>query len=57
MRLRDLLQLKVGDTILLDTPVNGKIDLLAENRVKFRGKPAIRNRRLVVAITNVVSEE
>jgi len=57
MRLRDLLQLKVGDTILLDTPVNGTIDLLAENRVKFRGKPAIRNRRLVVAITNVVSED
>ena len=57
IRLRDLLHLKVGDTLVLDTPVNGKIDLLAENRVKFRGKPAIRNRRLVVAITDVVSEE
>jgi flagellar motor switch protein FliM len=57
IRLRDLLHLKVGDTIPLDTPVNGKIDLLIENRVKFRGKPAIRNRRLVVAITDVVSEE
>ncbi|MFN3690269.1 MAG: flagellar motor switch protein FliM [Fimbriimonadales bacterium] len=56
MRLGDLLQLKVGDTLVLETPVNGKIDLLVENRVKFRGKPAVRHRRLVVAITEVVSE-
>ncbi len=57
LRLNDLLQLKVGDILPLDTPVNGKIDLLVENRVKFRGKPAVRNRRLVVSITDVVSEE
>lgn len=57
IRLSELLQLKVGDTLVLDTPATGKIDLLAENRVKFRGKPAVRNRRLVVAITDVVSED
>ncbi|MFN7015981.1 MAG: flagellar motor switch protein FliM [Fimbriimonadales bacterium] len=57
LRLRDLLQLKVGDTLVLETPVNGKIDLLVENRVKFRGKPAVRNRRMVVAITDIVSED
>ncbi len=57
MRLRELLALKVGDTLVLDTPVNGKLDVLVENRVKFRGKPAVRNRRLVVTITDVVSEE
>ncbi|MER3402112.1 MAG: flagellar motor switch protein FliM [Armatimonadota bacterium] len=57
MRMRDLLALKVGDTLVLNTEVNGKIDLLVENRVKFRGRPAIRNRRLVVQITDVVKEE
>ncbi|MDW8106710.1 MAG: flagellar motor switch protein FliM [Armatimonadota bacterium] len=56
LRLRELLRLKVGDTLVLDTPVHGKVDLLVENRVKFRGKPAIRNRRLVITITDVVSE-
>ncbi|MDW8052159.1 MAG: flagellar motor switch protein FliM [Armatimonadota bacterium] len=56
LRLRELVQLKVGDTLVLDTPVNGKVDLLVANRVKFRGKPAIRNRRLVISITDVVSE-
>ncbi|MCS6919915.1 MAG: flagellar motor switch protein FliM [Fimbriimonadales bacterium] len=57
MRLSELLQLKVGDTIQLNTPYNGKIDLLVENRVKYRGKPAVRNRKLVVAITDVITEE
>ncbi|MFN4032888.1 MAG: flagellar motor switch protein FliM [Fimbriimonadales bacterium] len=57
MRLSELLQLKVGDTILLNTPYNGKIDVLVENRVKFRGKPAVRNRKLVVAITDVITED
>lgn len=57
IRLRDLLALQVGDTLVLDTLVKGDIDLLVEDRVKFRGRPAIRNRRLVVNITKVVSEE
>ncbi|GIV09256.1 MAG: flagellar motor switch protein FliM [Fimbriimonadales bacterium] len=57
MRLSELLQLKVGDTILLNTPYNGKIDLLVENRVKYRGKPAVRNRKLVVAVTDIITEE
>lgn len=57
LRLRDLLNLKVGDTLVLDTERNGKIDLLVENRVKFRGKPAVRHRRLVVQVTDIVKEE
>ncbi|MCX7993828.1 MAG: flagellar motor switch protein FliM [Fimbriimonadales bacterium] len=57
LHLNELLHLKVGDTLTLNTPVNGKIDLLVGNKVKFRGKPAVRNRRLVVSITDVVSEE
>ncbi len=57
LRLRDLLALKVGDTLMLDTEVKQDIDLLVEDRVKFRGRPAIRNRRLVVSITQVVRED
>lgn len=57
LRMRDLLALKVGDTLVLDTEVNGKIDLLVEDKVKFRGKPAVRNRKLVISITDVVKEE
>ena len=56
MRLRELLQLKVGDLIVLDTPAHGAIDLLVEGRGKFRGKPAIRNRRIVLSITEVIRE-
>jgi len=56
MHLRQLLQLKEGDLIVVDTPANGAIDLLVEGRCKFRGKPAIRNRKLVLSITQVVQE-
>jgi flagellar motor switch protein FliM len=57
MRLRELLQLQAGDLIVLDTPANGAIDLLVEGRTKFRGKPAVRNRKLVLSITEVIREE
>jgi flagellar motor switch protein FliM len=57
MRLRELLQLQAGDLIVLDTPANGAIDLLVEGRAKFRGKPAVRNRKLVLSITEVIREE
>ncbi len=57
IRLRDLIRLKEGDLIVLDTPVSGAIDLLVEGRRKFRGKPAVRNRKLVLSITEVIREE
>ncbi|MCS7065531.1 MAG: flagellar motor switch protein FliM [Fimbriimonadales bacterium] len=56
MRLRELLALKEGDLIVLETPASGAIDLLVEGRRKFRGKPAIRNRRIVLSITQVIQE-
>jgi flagellar motor switch protein FliM len=57
LRLRELLQLKEGDLIRLDTPAHGAIDLLVEGRRKFRGRPAIRHRKLVLSITEVIREE
>ncbi len=57
IRLRDLLELKQGDILILETPANGAIDLLVEGRRKFRGKPAVRNRKLVISITEVIREE
>ncbi len=57
LSLKQLLELKEGDTLVLDTLANGKIDVLIENKLKYRGKPAVRNRRYVVSITDIVTEE
>ncbi|MEO0250091.1 MAG: FliM/FliN family flagellar motor switch protein, partial [candidate division WOR-3 bacterium] len=56
LRLQQLLNLKVGEILVLNTPVHGTAEIWIGGRVRFRGRPAVRNRKLVLAITEVVSE-
>ncbi len=47
-----------SDLLVLDTEVNGELlTCLWKTRSGSRGKPAVRNRKLVVSITDVVKEE
>lgn len=57
MNVQQLLNLKPGDVLPLDAPVHRPIDLLIRGRRKFQGKPAVKNKRLVLTITDVLYEE
>lgn len=43
--LQELMDLKVGDIIVLDKPVNSYIDLVVENSTWFRGELGVSNRK------------
>lgn len=53
----DFLMLQQGDVLSLDTDVNGKIEIIVGNMVKFLGKPGARNKKAAVKITDVIREE
>lgn len=57
LNVKRLLELKPGDIITLDCEVSDKVDILLHGRRKFQGRPAIKNKRLVVNITDVVTED
>ncbi|HHW23191.1 MAG TPA: flagellar motor switch protein FliM [Clostridiaceae bacterium] len=53
----DFLMLQPGDVLSLNTDVNGKIEVLVGDMVKFLGKPGARNKKAAVKITDVIREE
>ncbi len=48
-----LLQLKVGDVVTLDKGQHEEVEVLVGNRVKYRGKPGIRGKKLAVYVQRV----
>jgi len=54
---RDFLEIQVGDVITLDNDVNGDIDILVGDILKFHAKPGVRKSRLSFKITQVVRKE
>lgn len=52
---KDLLQLKPGDSIQLDTPANHDVRVLINNKVKFYAQPGIIGKRLAVKTTKVAT--
>ncbi len=52
----DLMQLKPGDAIQLDTHTNEEVKIKIGNIAKFRGKPGILGRKLAVKTTSVIKE-
>ena len=54
---RDLLDLRAGDTIVLDRRCNEEVDLMIGNSVKFRGKPGTAGRKVALHINRVAAED
>ncbi len=53
----DFLMLQQGDVLPLDTYVDGKIEVIVGNMLKFYGKPGARNKKVAVKITDIIREE
>jgi flagellar motor switch protein FliM len=51
LTMRRLIELKPGDVVVLDTPVDGEIDVLVAGKPKFHGKPINSSGRLSLQIT------
>ncbi|MHB8842275.1 MAG: flagellar motor switch protein FliM [Candidatus Aquicultor sp.] len=51
--INDLLQLKPGDSIQLDTPANHDVRVLVNGRMKFYAQPGVIGKRLAVKTTRV----
>jgi flagellar motor switch protein FliM len=49
--------LQPGDVLSLNTNVDGKIEVIVGDMLKFYGKPGARNKRMAVNITDIVREE
>jgi flagellar motor switch protein FliM len=52
--LRQILDLKEGDVVLLTRRTNEPIDILVGNKVKFRARPGLRGKHVVVQIESIV---
>ncbi|MCL6475119.1 MAG: flagellar motor switch protein FliM [Firmicutes bacterium] len=55
LMLRQVLDLKEGDVILLTRRTNEPIDVMVGNRVKFRARPGLRGKQVVVQIESIVA--
>jgi flagellar motor switch protein FliM len=51
LSLAELVALRVGDTLRLDVPVNGDVDVRVENRVLLRAQPTAVGTQLAIQIT------
>lgn len=56
LEIRELLELKVGDVLILDTGIHDEIELYVANRPKFRGRAGRMGGRLAVRLTGPARE-
>jgi len=56
MPVNTLLELKVGDVVVLDRKQHEEVDVLIGNSVKFHGRPGIRGKKLAVHINRINQE-
>ena len=54
---QELLRLKAGDVIRLDTSPHNEIDVLIENLVKLRGRPGVSSKKKALQVTRVFSPD
>ncbi len=53
----DFLELQVGDVIPIDTRVDGDVNVLVGDLLKFKGKAGVKKNRIAVKITEIIREE
>jgi flagellar motor switch protein FliM len=54
---QELLRLKTGDVIRLNTSPHNEIDVLIEGLVKLKGRPGVSSKKKAIQITRVISRE
>jgi flagellar motor switch protein FliM len=54
---QELLRLKVGDVIRLNTSPNNEIEVMIENLVKLKGRPGVSSKKKAIQITRIVFRE
>ncbi len=57
LMLRQVLDLKEGDVIVLNRRTSEPIDIVVGNRVKFRARPGLRGKQVVVQIESIVANK
>ncbi|NMB32955.1 MAG: flagellar motor switch protein FliM [Clostridium sp.] len=57
IQVADFLGLQLGDVIPLDTNVNGKLEILVGENLKFYGSPGVRKNKVAIKITDVLKRE
>lgn len=57
LMLRQVLDLKEGDVIILNRRTNEPVDIMVGNKVKFRAKPGMRGKHVVVQIEGIVANK
>lgn len=57
LMLRQILDLKEGDVVLLTRRTSEPIDIMVGNRVKFRARPGLRGKQVVVQIESIVTNK
>jgi flagellar motor switch protein FliM len=53
----DFLDLQIGDVVPLDTGVNGDLEVLVGDLIKFYGKPGVKRNKVSVKITEIIKGE
>ncbi|MGI6778765.1 MAG: flagellar motor switch protein FliM [Acetivibrionales bacterium] len=53
----DFLELQQGDVIPLDTNVNGDLDVMVGELIKFRAKPGVRKNKVSLKIVEIIKRE
>ena len=53
----EMLDVQVGDVIPLDTSVNGQMEIMVGELLKFYGKPGVKKKKVAVKVTEVVRRE
>jgi len=49
----EFLNLRIGDVVVLDKPVEDDFDIYVENELKFRGRPGASNKKIAIKITKI----
>ena len=57
LSVQEFLMLQEGDVLMLNTGINGKLEVYAGDILKFYGKPGVRNKKNAVKITEIVRSE
>jgi len=57
LSVREFLMLQEGDVLMLNTNINGKLEVYTGDILKFYGKPGVRNKKNAVKITEIVRSE
>ncbi len=53
----EFIELQPGDVLPLDTNVNGKLDILVGEFLKFYGKPGVKKNKVAVKVIDVIRKE